>query len=402
MTVSTFLQPKYSGGGAQTGTAYPLAVDAAVAVLRRVAADFAPHQVEPAADLTVKVDAGHLFLGATAPVEVAEQTTAAFVAPAVSPRTDRIVMDRYTGTISVIAGAEAGPVPDITAGKLPIAQVALTVGMTEITNSDITDERDLRLLGGLAIDWLTALTAPAVGDLLAVYDASATGERKITLSNLLKVINGLTEDTAPDTTADFVVTYDTSAAGPKKVKLQNFAGVFTGEVRMYVGATAPAGWLVLEGGTIGNGSSGGTARANADTEALFTLLWDSMADAQAPVSSGRGVSAAADFAANKTITIPDSRSHSPIGTGDAGASFTNRVHGDSGGAETHTLTTAQLAGHAHVEVARPNATVGGVGVQGTDSTNSHANTSISTASAGSGNAHNNMHPWFAVRFIIKL
>src|SRR5258708_1610023 len=38
-----------------------------------------------------------------------------------------------------------------------------------------------------------------------------------------------------------------------------------------------------------------------------TLLWNSWADAQAPVSSGRGASAAADFAAHKTITLPDLR-----------------------------------------------------------------------------------------------
>lgn len=109
----------------------------------------------------------------------------------------------------------------------------------------------------------------------------------------------------------------------------------TGVVFPYVGTAAPAGYVLLDGGTIGNASSSGTNRANADTERLFTLLWDSMADSEAPVSSGRGASAAADFAANKTITLPDPRGRQLIGSG-TGSGLTARTHGDQVGAEKHT------------------------------------------------------------------
>ena len=72
-----------------------------------------------------------------------------------------------------------------------------------------------------AINSLTAETAPASGDLLPLYDASAAADRKMTLSNMLKVVNDLAEDTTPDKAADFVLTYDTSAGGARKAKPDN-------------------------------------------------------------------------------------------------------------------------------------------------------------------------------------
>lgn len=111
------------------------------------------------------------------------------------------------------------------------------------------------------------------------------------------------------------------------------SSVPTGVVNPYVGTTAPSGWLLAHGGTIGNAASGATVRANADTEALFTLIWNSMADAQAPVVGGRGASAAADFAANKRITLPDIRQRFILGLA---ASGTGSVMGGIGGSIDHT------------------------------------------------------------------
>jgi hypothetical protein len=78
----------------------------------------------------------------------------------------------------------------------------------------------------------------------------------------------------------------------------------TGDVKLTLKTAADTGWVLMNDGSIGNASSGATTRASADTEDLFTLLWTNTANAQCPVSSGRGASAAADFAANKTITLP--------------------------------------------------------------------------------------------------
>lgn len=71
-----------------------------------------------------------------------------------------------------------------------------------------------------AITGKAAETAPAVDDLLLLSDTSESAAlNKMTLENLLKVTNALTEDTAPDGSADYILTYDASASGPKKVLL---------------------------------------------------------------------------------------------------------------------------------------------------------------------------------------
>jgi microcystin-dependent protein len=189
----------------------------------------------------------------------------------------------------------------------------------------------------------------------------------------------------------------------------------TGATFDYVGASAPTGYVMLSGRTIGSPTSGATERANADTAALFTLLWDSMADAQAPVSGGRGASAAADFAANKTLTLPDARGRVLVGKDNMGGSAANRITsggsgvngatlGASGGAETHTLTTAQLAAHAHGPGAGThflNYTLGGPSTVAGGAVYTQTN-STATANAGSGEAHNNVQPALVMNKIVKL
>lgn len=141
MPVSTPVQPKYSGTGAQTGTAYPLAIDAAIAAASRLAWAFAPHE-QSTPDMTMRLEAGFVRYGSTAS-EVAAQSTAAFTAPAANPRIDRVVIDRRTGVVSIVIGTEAAsPMPPaVPAGTRRIAQVLLQTSSIAITNSMITDER---------------------------------------------------------------------------------------------------------------------------------------------------------------------------------------------------------------------------------------------------------------------
>lgn len=65
---------------------------------------------------------------------------------------------------------------------------------------------------------LTNETSPAVTDRILLIKNSDGELYDITLENLLKVLNGLTEDTSPDESADFLLTFDTSAGGVKKTK----------------------------------------------------------------------------------------------------------------------------------------------------------------------------------------
>jgi microcystin-dependent protein len=83
----------------------------------------------------------------------------------------------------------------------------------------------------------------------------------------------------------------------------------TGEIMLSIEATAPSGWIFYDGGTIGNASSNASNRANPDTQALFTQIWNSISNTWSPIfnSDGtfgtRGATAAADYAANKAIKL---------------------------------------------------------------------------------------------------
>lgn len=213
--------------------------------------------------------------------------------------------------------------------------------------------------------------------------------------------------------------------------------VTTGMVFSYIGTSAPSGFVLLSGRTIGSAASAATERANADTVTLYTLIWNSMADTEAPVSTGRGVSAAADFAANKTITLPDARGRTIYGKDNMGGTTASRltaaisgldgtILGKAGGDEraqshTHTGTTnGQNTSHTHsdyYQVTNIGYTTGvdlvsGVGPVATSNSESGANTTTGAASndhshtftsaaTGAGNSQN-VSPGLVLNVIAKL
>jgi hypothetical protein len=120
------------------------------------------------------------------------------------------------------------------------------------------------------------------------------------------------------------------------------------------------GYVRANGRTIGSAASVANERANADTLALYTYLYNALSNSAAPVSGGRGSNAAADFAANKTLTLPDLRGRHPFGLDTMGNSAASRFDasvpftvgdattaGSLGGQNHHVLTTAQLSSHTH-------------------------------------------------------
>ena len=116
-------------------------------------------------------------------------------------------------------------------------------------------------------------------------------------------------------------------------------GFSTGDVKVTYKTVADSGWVMMNDGTIGNAASGGTTRANADTVDLFTLLWNNTLDANCAVSGGRGGSAAADYAANKTIALPKALGRDLAVSG-AGSGLTSRALASIIGVET--ITTSHL------------------------------------------------------------
>ncbi len=214
---------------------------------------------------------------------------------------------------------------------------------------------------------------------------------------------------------------DTLQAGMEKVN-NNFTEVYTalistGFIVDYLGLAAPSGWLLCNGDTIGDASSSATARANNDTATLFALIWNSVADSEAPVSGGRGATAVADFAAHKRITLPDMRGKVTVGK-DASTFVT---FGLTLGEETHTLTESELpviSPHVHNSIP----TGGTADVSGSvsvDNNGGGSQTSVATTQSavvtlsgdtstssnggfGAGTAHNNIQPSFVVNKLIKI
>jgi len=123
-----------------------------------------------------------------------------------------------------------------------------------------------------------------------------------------------------------------------------------GEVRLFAFNFAPGGWALCDG----------TILPIADYSALFSILGTTY--------GGNG---------RTTFALPDLRGRGVVGVG-TGAGLTERRLGRSSGDETVTLTTNQLAAHAH----------------------SVASSSASTSATGAGQAHDNIQPWQGINYIV--
>ncbi len=169
-------------------------------------------------------------------------------------------------------------------------------------------------------------------------------------------------------------------------------------------------WLVCNGRTIGSASSGATARANADMQALFVYLWETFDNATLEIqnSSGvgtvRGTSGEADFNAHKRMPLFDMRGRTVAGVDPTNLFITqpwaNGI-GGYGGAEKHTLTIAEMPIHTHSST-DAGFIIGASGGSGTATLSAGATVknSATTASAGSSAPHNNLQPTIVMNYLI--
>lgn len=159
-----------------------------------------------------------------------------------------------------------------------------------------------------------------------------------------------------------------------------------GHLAPFAGATAPAGWLLCYGQAI----------SRTTYAALF-----------AAIATAHGVGDGAT-----TFNIPDLRGRIVAGKDDMGGAAANRLTvggsgitgttlGAVGGTETHTLTTAQLASHAHKALMY--VTTGGGTSFISVGSNAAATQEVSgvIGLTGSNTAHQNTQPTAVHNWIIK-
>ena len=156
----------------------------------------------------------------------------------------------------------------------------------------------------------------------------------------------------------------------------------TASIMPYAGVSAPTGFLLCDGAAI----------SRTTYSALFALVGTTY-------GSGDGSS---------TFNIPDLRGRVIAGQDDMGGVSANRltglsggvdgdILGGSGGAETHTLSIAQMPAHTH-------SLQNGVGTKSNSfdsGTLVASDASGNTGSQGNGDAHNNVQPTIILNYIIK-
>lgn len=172
-----------------------------------------------------------------------------------------------------------------------------------------------------------------------------------------------------------------------------------GVVLPYAGSSAPTNWLFCYGQEI--------SRTTYAT--LFAIIG---------TTYGAGD-------ASTTFNLPDLRGRVVAGQDDMGGTSANRltdqsggldgdVLGDTGGAETHTLVTAELPAHTHDSgtLTQAGGTVwtgggdganvsAGSGATPRNATETSINITGSTGSTGSDTAHNNVQPTIILNYIIR-
>jgi microcystin-dependent protein len=160
---------------------------------------------------------------------------------------------------------------------------------------------------------------------------------------------------------------------------------YVGEIRMFAGNFAPAGWMFCQGQTM----------AISQNDTLFQLIGTTY--------GGDG---------QETFNLPDLQGRVPIhmGTGPDGTTY---QIGEEAGVESVTLTTQQIPNHSHAFLGSSNAaTLTGPGSNVIGNSAQVQYLTITTANVamngqaitpvGGSQPHENMQPFLCVSFILSL
>lgn len=166
---------------------------------------------------------------------------------------------------------------------------------------------------GLTIPHAIPVIASIIGVFPPIYVPYGTYSVRVTDDNgtMLYFASGIDNPAPPSSGGGVTVTSD-----------QIYQ---TGDTVWRMRTGAMTGFVQMNGLTIGSISSGASQYAAADAQSLFQFLWTYLPNSIAPVSAGRGASAAADWAANKTIVVPTMQGYSPMGVDDMGTTPAGRI-----------------------------------------------------------------------------
>lgn len=169
---------------------------------------------------------------------------------------------------------------------------------------------------------------------------------------------------------------------------------FIGEIKIVGFNFAPRGYAFCDGSIL----------AISSNTALFALLGTTFG------GDGR-----------TTFALPDLRGRVPMGMGQ-GPGLSDRLYGQDGGEENHTLTVNEMPSHSHTvtvnmacsaedaETGNPVGKFPAVPAAGGTAVNAYASAATGTMGAstgtanqtGGGQAHNNMQPYLTLNFVIAV
>lgn len=198
---------------------------------------------------------------------------------------------------------------------------------------------------------------------------------------------GTVHAAATGSAAGFMSAADKVALDALNAKASAFAPV--GSVLPYSLSTAPAGWAMCYGQVLLSSNTDAAALRAALIADGFPYGQDGSGNPKVPDMRGRVAAGKDDMGGTAASRLTSA------GSGVAGTTL-----GATGGAETHTLTAAQIPPHTHPIASNSsrNTTSGGsdnVAMGGASTLNTGSNT-------GGGGAHNNTQPTIILNAIIKL
>jgi len=285
-----------------------------------------------------------------------------------------VVLDSRGEATVVLQGATTLVLKD------PLGNTIWTVPSVGSTSTDILDSNGNELLkftgtSSAVNEWTILNASTGNSPQLNATGGDTNVGAKISSkgSGVLYLDGGSTGtvDVGTTSTGNINLKRSTSITGDLTVS-GAFNYIPSGAVMWYAIASAPAGWLTCDG----------TAISRTTYAVLFAAIGTTF-------GTGDG---------STTFNLPDQARRTLVGKGGSGTATLAATVGSTGGAETHTLTVAEMPAHTHTYSLPQASTLAGGAVNQLSSTTS----SQTSGSTGGDGAHNNMQPSLVMNLIIKV